>query len=236
MTTALVRPAVYLAIPAYNVGWMLRLTAAEREWLTTHPIIVCDVGARGTAPSELEPFEPYLGLHSFDADPDATAELTRSAGRHADHRVFNAMVGERSGRGSFHVFQRPAESSPFPPDSSYREAFSDDDFSIAKTIEVDMVSLDDIYGPGELPTPHMLKLDTQGSELSILRGAELTLSRTVLVEAEVEFVRMYEKQPLYHDVAAHLYERGFELLYLNRVFQQRRGAYTGQARCQVVLG
>ncbi len=52
---------------------------------------------------------------------------------------------------------------------------------------------------------HCLELDTQGSELDILRGAALALDGPILaVKAECEFVPQYLKQPLFGEVDAFL--------------------------------
>jgi hypothetical protein len=55
------------------------------------------------------------------------------------------------------------------------------------------------------------------------------------VEVEVEFQPHYEGQPLFGDISSFMRERGFELLYLNRVFLQHRG-YSGFARGQLTFG
>jgi FkbM family methyltransferase len=42
-------------------------------------------------------------------------------------------------------------------------------------LEVDVVSLDEIYIEGELPPPDLIKIDVEGEELKVLRGASLLL-------------------------------------------------------------
>jgi hypothetical protein len=84
-------------------------------------------------------------------------------------------------------------------------------------------------------SPDFLKLDTQGSELAILRGAKDALRRIGLVEVEVEFVEFYENQPLFGDVVQFMTNEGFELLYLNRVFGARRQMYQGPSRGQLLF-
>src|SRR6202042_1260759 len=83
--------------------------------------------------------------------------------------------------------------------------------------------------------PDFIKLDTQGTELEILRGSPEAVAHALMVEAEVEFTSIYEGQPLFHDVAQFMHQNGFELLYLNRVFQTRE-AYRGEARGQMIFG
>jgi hypothetical protein len=56
-----------------------------------------------------------------------------------------------------------------------------------------------------------------------------------MVEVEVEFTSAYINQPLFDEVMSFMLKKGFELMYLNRVFQQKRG-YQGYARGQITFG
>lgn len=57
-----------------------------------------------------------------------------------------------------------------------------------------------------------LKIDVQGGELDVLKGATSVLGDTLAIYAEVEFVEVYRSQPRFCEVNAYLEERGFELL------------------------
>jgi FkbM family methyltransferase len=54
-----------------------------------------------------------------------------------------------------------------------------------------------------------LKIDTQGYELEVLRGAERVLATIRLVEAELSLLPTYDSGPLFADVVGHLADRGF---------------------------
>jgi FkbM family methyltransferase len=54
-----------------------------------------------------------------------------------------------------------------------------------------------------------LKLDVQGAELDVIRGAPQTLKEVVVVQTEVEFVPMYRDQPLFAEVDQALRGAGF---------------------------
>jgi FkbM family methyltransferase len=57
----------------------------------------------------------------------------------------------------------------------------------------------------------LLKIDTQGYEMSVLAGGEEALPRIALIQLELSFVELYEKAPLYDEVMKHLTSRGYRL-------------------------
>jgi hypothetical protein len=46
----------YQAVLPYNLNWQITLGSHEKALLSQNPLVVCDVGARGSAPEELSPF------------------------------------------------------------------------------------------------------------------------------------------------------------------------------------
>jgi FkbM family methyltransferase len=70
-----------------------------------------------------------------------------------------------------------------------------------------------------------LKIDTQGNELAVLRGAQETLARTAGVLAELSLVELYEGQALFGEIVDWLAERGLLLLAMAPAFHDPR---TGQ--------
>lgn len=64
----------------------------------------------------------------------------------------------------------------------------------------------------QLPQPDFLKLDTQAAELKILKGAVKTLHKTQFILLETWARRVYGPEtPLFHEVAAWLYQQDFVL-------------------------
>ena len=70
-----------------------------------------------------------------------------------------------------------------------------------------------------------LKIDTQGTELSVLEGADATLPRAVGVLVELSFVELYEGQALFGEIVDWLAARNFLLLAMAPAFSDGR---TGQ--------
>jgi FkbM family methyltransferase len=81
------------------------------------------------------------------------------------------------------------------------------------TISVETVSvrrLDRVIGEIARPLDRLaLKLDVQGHEAAVLRGAERTLERVVLIECEMPLVRMYNGQSTFAELLSVLAGSGF---------------------------
>ena len=71
--------------------------------------------------------------------------------------------------------------------------------------------MDDWQRRGNRPFASLIKLDVQGFELAVLRGAGRCLDNASAVLAEVCFREYYEGQCLFHDITAFLAERDFRL-------------------------
>ena len=57
-----------------------------------------------------------------------------------------------------------------------------------------------------------MKIDVQGGEMKVLRGATDLLLKASIIMTEVEFAPIYKNQPLFSDIDAFLREHGFFLL------------------------
>jgi FkbM family methyltransferase len=79
--------------------------------------------------------------------------------------------------------------------------------------EIRMSTLDTLLAEGHLESPpDMIKLDVQGYELDVLRGAEKSLSTASLVLAELSFQPIYQAQPLADELICFLSQKKFKIL------------------------
>lgn len=180
------------------------------------PAIVVDVGCRWGAESFWLKL-PKIQVIGFDPDEEECRRLTALAGDAAVHYVPVAL-GPQAGPARLHLTEQPACSSLYPPDVSLIDTRPS--LSVITPVgqtEIQLQRLDDWCAAESVDRVHYLKVDTQGSELGVLQGAERTLETVRVVEAEVEFNPIYEGQPLFGDVDAYLRERGFVLWRLSQL-------------------
>jgi len=71
-------------------------------------------------------------------------------------------------------------------------------------------TLDSVVLGGNFPLPDLIKIDTQGAELDILRGAEYCLSRCNHVILELQVVEYNKGAPLRDTVIEYMATKGFE--------------------------
>lgn len=74
---------------------------------------------------------------------------------------------------------------------------------------VDAITVDELAGEAGLRGPFLLKVDVQGAELDVLRGAERTLGACEYVLLEVSFFEFFRGGPQCSDVIGFMKERGF---------------------------
>jgi FkbM family methyltransferase len=174
---------------------------------------VCDVGAM------IEGTERYAGLVAqglarvtgFEPNPREYERLC--AGKQGPYRYLPYFLGS-GGPARFSLARYPGCSSLYTPDPRVIDLFTSigagpgGNFTVTDVQEVQTRRLDDLE---ECPAPDYLKIDVQGAELDVLRGATRALAGVVVLELEVEFVPLYAGQPLFGDIQVFLREHGFLL-------------------------
>ncbi len=105
-----------------------------------------------------------------------------------------------------------------PPNPNVIDRFTDlpRALRLLGTMPVTTRRLDDVLPDAEID---MLKIDVQGSELSVMQGAPRLLPTALVVETEVEFVQLYAQQPLFADIDIYLRQRGFQFHMLKNAGQ-----------------
>jgi len=102
----------YQAVLPYNLNWQIKLGPDEERFLSQNPLIVCDVGARGSAPEELAPFYAHMVYHAFDADKDECDRLNSLASPYHEFCAFPYYIGKDAQQMVFNIFKQAGEILP----------------------------------------------------------------------------------------------------------------------------
>ena len=186
----------------------------------------------------------------YDADADCIEQIIDiSNNEQSSTIVLPYAVGEIQDHGTLYITYDPYMSSILEPIQNTGLSYPypgvsydyvvDEALRVLEKRKVELMSLDFILAKHpEIPKPQFLSIDTQGSELSILKGAKKTLETVVAVMVEVEFTKIYKDQPLFGDVHDFLLELGFVLMDLEHGIETTpsRGPVGARAKGQLSWG
>ena len=220
----------------YNLNWSLS-KRVSRKLMQNEILQVIDIGAAGLSVPELNGFYNIIDYIAFETDEKEIKKLSRNpkTNQFNTFQAYNYFVGKDSKKTNFYSYKLSELNSSFLPDSYFIKNFiGGDNFEIKDFFQVESTSLNTIKKKDSI-NPDFLKIDTQGSELEILINAEDILEECLMIESEVMFVPIYEKQPLFHEISSFLYKKNYQLFYLNRAFAQRESCKKS-CRGQLVYG
>jgi FkbM family methyltransferase len=148
-----------------------------------------------------------LRVIGFEPQPDECKKLNALGRAGRLYLPYAIANGERR---KFYVTNTGMTSSLLRPNLGFAKLFNNlaELMQVVATPDVDTVRLDDVAEIREQGCD-LLKVDTQGSEKEILAHAGKILERCLIVQSEVEFVQLYEDQPLFADVDRLLRGHGF---------------------------
>gem|GEM_PF-3916581 len=127
------------------------------------PFVLVDIGARDGIHPRWIPFEPAMEVFGFDA-------IAEIAPPNARHHYFKLAVGDYDGECTFDV-----------PDNLYEARISP-----AGHHKIPITKLDTLWDEKVLPPADFIKVDCEGSEPEVLRGAEQYLKASNILAADIE--------------------------------------------------
>lgn len=199
--------------------------------------VVVDGGARNGL-RVLGGLHDRLDVHAFEPDPEACAGLTGTSPG-MTLRAWPWALDAQAGQRTLHLARHGSMSSLLPPDmEAYARHFGRmadypawaGAIETVASCEVDTIALDDWAARAGVERIHLLKLDTQGTELDILRGATglLEAGRVCVVYTEISFLPVYRGQALFPELDRFLRAAGFRLIDCDFHPQPRMGHRLGK--------
>jgi FkbM family methyltransferase len=188
-----------------------------------HCPVIFDVGAN--VGQSIDLFRRHFGcpvIHAFEPSHETFRELERRTGALSDVHLNNCALGSRSA-----VFDFIENSCSLL--SSFLEPGADCWGSIKKRHPIPVRSLDDYCEERGITEIDILKSDTQGFELEVLKGARrlLALKCIRLIYLEITFSEMYKNLPRLDEIYGFLFERDFRLVSFYQFnYQRNRAGWT----------
>jgi FkbM family methyltransferase len=182
----------------------------ERVQFPVEPATVLDVGAnRGQFALVAAHRWPSARLICFEPLPAAAERLTEVLTAVPAAEIHTLALTDAPGEAELHVARADDSSSLFPIGARQVATFPGTDE--VGVIAVRTARLDDELDITALDRPVLLKIDVQGGELLLLRGATASLDHVDAVLVECSFVEFYEGQPLAKQVVDFLAGHGLVL-------------------------
>ena len=182
---------------------------------------VVDVGANaGQWLSAFMVFANVRRLEAFEPNPEAFLELKRLLDNRPGARLHNFALGDEHTTLNLNVMQNSFLSSALPATEVIRREYPTG-ARVIKQVPVKVFPLDQVLSE-EIPID-LIKIDVQGFEHPVLRGARKALQRTRAVLIETNFVSHYEGDGSFGTLFSHLDELGFD-------FWDVSSPYRGSAR------
>ena len=193
--------------------------AMQLEHLGTD--LVLDVGANDGGFGGYLRELGYVGtIRSFEPLKSAYEKLRLRCSKDSSWFAENYALGSSSSSRDIHIAGNSESSSFLEMLPAHLEAAPSSVFCAKEKVEIK--ALDDIFDEVANGFRNVfLKIDTQGFEQEVLKGAQSSLRGVSAVQLEVSTVPLYEGALLFHELHAFMRDSGFELVDIEPMFADK---------------
>ena len=164
-----------------------------------------DIGAAGEIEPRWKSMSRHLNYIGFEPD-ERSRKLMKNNTNCYKYFIYPNAVWEKKTIININFTKGPQVSSFYLPNANFTNLFPKPErFDVNDVISIDSVALDSF----DISNLDFIKIDIQGGELNVLKGAKESLNSTIGLEIEVEFLELYKDQPLYGDLVNFLKNKRF---------------------------
>jgi FkbM family methyltransferase len=174
--------------------------------------VILDVGgADGVTAIMLSKMFPNARVSVFEPLKENIEIIKNNLKGHHRINLYGIAVGSVKQECDINVTHRITSSSLL----DINESDFDDDYMSSQlkpknSQKVSVDTIDNLFGNSDRVL--VLKMDVQGFELEVLKGAKETLANTCLILTEMQNHTLYRDAPMYHEIDRYLRENNFTLL------------------------
>lgn len=204
----------------YQLRWRERFDATNAINRLRHlkekgftPQTILDCGAyQGEWTNMAKEVFPDANVLMIEAQPEKRVFLEQIKANHKFVDYIITALGPENGEGLPFYFMETG--------SSFLEEQSD---MPRKIINLPMRTVDSLMKEKGISEVSLLKLDVQGYELEVLKGAIDTLSKIAVIFMEVSFLPYNKSAPLFREVVCFMADQGFLVYDIASVYRWKDG-------------
>jgi len=173
---------------------------------------IFDVGAHeGNISRQIGKQFPEAMIYAFEPFPNSYKKLESLVKSTENIKAYPLALSSSTGKTQLFVNKSSETNSLFP--SRKLNSTIDSLTHNLSDIEIQSSTLDSFCEEMGINAIDLMKIDTQGSELMILEGSRSLLQKQAVtaIYCEVEFIEIYEKQPLFDEIFQYLKGYGYLL-------------------------
>ena len=151
--------------------------------------------------------DPQATVFAFEPNPDLIEEIKTKMILPSNYHLIQKAVSNFNGKSTFNICSNPTC-------SSLQDWGNGPTFGDMKKIEVEVVTLSDFIKEHGILEIEIIQIDAQGSDLQVLEGIgdKISIVKRGSCESLAPHVtewRLYESQPLYHEIENFLNAHSF---------------------------
>ncbi len=206
----------------HGLGYLEKLKKSEfasdpflkqKEFLKTVSPVIIDAGAnRGEVSQTYLDLFPAAKIYAFEPFEETYQQYRQRFLGRGNIKIENLALTETSGSQTFYINKSVDTNSLLKSTKIGVKTADSSCENVGETV-VKTISLDEYCELNNIPAVDILKLDVQGGEFGILKGATQLLSknRIQLIYSEIYFKPQYEGHSLFHEIMQLLYKYKFSL-------------------------
>lgn len=172
--------------------------------------LILDIGAnKGQFATEVRESGYKNRIVSFEPLTEAFTILEKKAAKDSLWQVYKMAAGATGKTTAINISANSHSSSILEILPTHLQAAPQSQYVSKESVEV--VTLDEFLPGLEAGAKNLfLKIDTQGYEWDVLQGVSKNLNRFLMVQMELSFVPLYEKEKLFDELTEWMKNSGFD--------------------------
>lgn len=192
-------------------------------------ISLLDVGAANGVYDRWTAFQKYIDYFAVEPDLRSSDNLlySDSESPYNSQTLIKRALWHSSGEVTLNLCRKPMASSIYTPNRKFNDLFQDPErHDIVDKIKIECMTLDEVSNQiGK--SFDVIKLDVQGAELDVLKGATKSLSSVIAIDIEVELCELYLGQPLFDQIFSFLRQAGLEFIDFTFIYRWSPDQFNG---------